>query len=165
MTYTKSDKCLMCGEEIYNSKRDGKFLCLDCRNKIEQELMDILQASEYKEKIKNVSLSTCSSYGSSNKTTTIKVAVEEKRNIYVQIPTDKLLQIRDLEDNELLFEYLEIEIKCQYKLQSNKVFCSPRSITYYNEQLEKRNNNNYCNGFEIFKNIVMNKEKKTDDKL
>ena len=116
MTYTKSDKCLICGKKIYNSKRDGNFLCLGCEKEIKQELMNILQASEYKEKIKDVSLFTCSAFGSSNKTTTIKIAAINKKHVYVQIPTDKLLQIRDLHNKELLFEYLEIEIKCQYAL-------------------------------------------------
>ena len=49
------------------------------------------------------------------------------------------MQIRDLHEPKLLFEYLEVEIKCQYALQIKDII-RQNNIgigAYYNESLEE----------------------------
>ena len=118
MQYTKSDKCLICGKDIYNGSKDGKFLCYNCQRTTEEKISNLLKESKYAEQIKHVDISSYSRYGAeSHKTITIKVAIPDtKRHVYVKIDTDKFFHICQLMDKQLLFDYLEIEIKCQYAL-------------------------------------------------
>lgn len=119
--YTKSDICTICGHKIFNGKRDGRFLCYNCSSTIEKEIFDLLrEKSQYKDKIKNVNLLSSSSWGSTNKNTTIKIEYEQYNNIYVILPKFKILEIRDLKNIDLLFNYLEVEINVQYVTQMNK---------------------------------------------
>lgn len=152
MKYQKSDKCLKCGNNLFpsNSKRSGRFLCLDCTRNIEQELMELLQQTEYKDIIKEVSLVTCSRFGSSHKTTTIVLSIPNQRRwLYIPLSTDKILRIKDLNDESLLLEYLEIEIKCHYTLYMAELkhmeqiannYLSEKA--YYSETLEDENDMN-----------------------
>lgn len=119
--YTKSDKCIFCGEEIYNRSKDGLFMCMTCSFKFEQELKKLLlEKSQYADKIKKVSVESKTPFGLSHKTTCIKVEMMIGSNTYVQIPTSRILEIRELNDTDLLFKYIEMEIKVQYALSWNK---------------------------------------------
>lgn len=115
--YKKSDTCVICGKQIFNKKLDGKFLCWECKEEVENYFLDLLKnKSEYKDNIKKISLFTTSGWGYSQKTMTIKVGYNYGRNIYVMIPTSKALEIKDLNNNDLLINYLDSEIKVQYVL-------------------------------------------------
>lgn len=120
--YKKSDTCVICGNPVFNRKRDGNFLCSKCEKEIKNEIYELLkEMSAYKDDIKEVSISSVSNWGSTNKNTTIKIGYNYGRNIYVVFPTAKVLEIRDLKDKDLLFNYLETEIKVKYIVQSNKI--------------------------------------------
>lgn len=120
--YKKSDTCVFCGEKVFNKKRDGNFLCLDCEKMIEKEIYNLLkEKSVYKDDIKEVSLFSSSGWGSTHKNTTIKIGYNYGRNIYVILPTAKILEIRDLKNEQLLLDYLELEIKVQYALKSVQI--------------------------------------------
>ena len=120
--YKKSDTCVICGEKLFNGKRDGNFLCWKCRKEIEDEILNLLKyKSEYKDNVEDVSLVSTSSWGSSQKTMIIKVKYNYGRNIYIRISTSKVLDINDLNDNDLLVNYLDSEIKVQYALQGNRI--------------------------------------------
>ncbi len=116
-TYKKSNKCVFCDTEIKQTKRDGKFLCYNCAHDYENKINDLLiTSSKYKDKIQNVSVYTYSSYGTSNKTTTIKVLVNKNiySHAYIKIPTHKILETMELNDDNLLLEYIDAEIHTQY---------------------------------------------------
>lgn len=120
--YKKSDTCVICGNSVFNRKRDGNFLCSKCEKEIKNEIYELLkEMSAYKDDIKEVSISSVSNWGSTNKNITIKIGYHYGRNIYVVLPTAKVLEIRDLKDKDLLFNYLETEIKVKYIVQSNKI--------------------------------------------
>lgn len=120
--YKKSDTCVICGISILNRKRDGNFLCSKCEKKIESEIYDLLkEMSNYQDDIKEVSILSVSNWGSTNKNMTIKIGYHYGRNIYVILSTAKVLEIRDLQDTDLLFDYLESEIKTEYAIQSDKI--------------------------------------------
>ena len=132
----KSDTCIICGEQIFNKKRDGLFLCLKCKQEIENEILDLLKdKSEYKDSIKDVSLFSASNWGSSQKTMIIKIGYDYGRNIYVRIPTSKVLEVKDLNNDDLLLNYLDAEIKVQYALQGSKI---DKKIEDYNNILKNR---------------------------
>lgn len=119
--YKKSDTCVICGATVFNRKHDGNFLCYECEKNIEKEIFNLLKdKSQYKDKIKKVSLSSSSSWGSTNKNVIIKIEYEQYNNIYIILSTFKVLEIRDLKDIDLLFNYLEVEINVQYITQTNK---------------------------------------------
>ena len=115
--YKKSEKCAICEEQIVQSKTDGKFLCKDCILKYQDRLMELLKAnSQYKDRIKEISIGTASRYGISHKTTIIKLLANkiQSSHVYVKIPTYKILETMELNDDTLLFEYLETEMHTQY---------------------------------------------------
>ena len=120
--YKKSDTCVICGKQMFNGKRDRNFLCLECEKEIKNYFLDLLKdKSGYIDNIKDISLFSASSWGSSQKTMIIKIGYDYGRNIYVRIPTSKVLEIKDLNNDYLLINYLDSEIKVQYILQDNKI--------------------------------------------
>lgn len=132
--YKKSDTCVFCGKKVFNSKRDGNFLCWDCKKIIENEIYDLLkEKSVYKDDIKEVSVYSSSGWGSTHKNTTIKIGYNYGRNIYVILSTAKILEIRDLKDEQLLLDYLESEIKVQYALKGKQI-----NEEYLNNQIYLR---------------------------
>jgi hypothetical protein len=119
--YKKSDFCLLCNTPVTNHKRDGLFMCDNCTTALENEIKELLtKRSTFANKIVNVNAVTVSAFGASNKTLCITVSMAQWSNVYVQIPTSKILEIRDLGDVDLLFEYIEAEIKVQYALAWDK---------------------------------------------
>lgn len=138
--YKKSDTCVFCGENIFNGKHDGKFLCWDCEELIEKEIYDLLkEKSIYKNDIKEVSIFSSSGWGSTHKNTTIKIGYNYGRNIYVILSTSKILEIRDLKDEQLLLGYLESEIKVQYALKGKQI--DEEHITDRALEIFKKHNN------------------------
>lgn len=65
----------------------------------------------------------------------IKIGYDYGRNIYVRIPTSKVLEVKDLNNDDLLLNYLDAEIKVQYALQGSKI---DKKIEDYNNILENR---------------------------
>ena len=145
--YKKSDTCVICGISILNRKRDGNFLCSKCKKEIESEIYNLLkERSDYQDDIKEVSVSSVSNWGSTNKNMTIKIGYHYGRNIYVILSTAKVLEIRDLQDTNLLLDYLESEIKTEYAIQSDKINkeCVAERVMeifekYVNKEMEKNN--------------------------
>lgn len=130
--YKKSSRCIFCSNEIKQSKRDGKFLCSDCLNNYNNKILDLLKEnSMYKDKIQRVQGYTSSYYGTSNKTTVITIQIKNNKysHVYVKIPTHKLLEIMEL-NNDALVEYIDAEIHIQYICMINK----------YKEQAEQKLN-------------------------
>jgi len=119
--YIKSNKCKVCKQELQQTKHDGLFLCADCCCKLEKQIKSLLEEkSEYGEYIQDVSLNYLTNFGKcSNKTTYIKI-----KNYYLELPTYKLMEIielnPDIANNDLLLEYLNIEIKI-YTLYKDKL--------------------------------------------
>ena len=138
--YKKSDTCIICGKQMFNGKRDGNFLCWECEKEIKNYFLDLLKdKSEYKDSIKDVSLFSASSWGSSQKTMIIKIGYNYGRNIYVRTPTSKVLEIKDLNNDDLLINYLDSEIKVQYVLQGSKI---DKEIDETRKELGRRIENN-----------------------
>ena len=120
--YKKSDNCVLCGKQLFNGERDGNCICIFCEDEIKNELYDLLrEKSKYGGRIKEISLTTYSKWGRSNKNTTIKIGYDYGRNIYVVLSTSKILEVRELQNEDLLFKYLETEIDIEYMIQSNKI--------------------------------------------
>jgi len=120
--FKKSDYCVICGEKIIQSIRDGKFLCNDCLTVYQKRIFDLLKTSKYKDKICNVNGYTCSNYGTSNKNTIIKISINRNfiGHVYVKIPTYKIFELIELQNDKILLEYLVAEIDVQYITQIKK---------------------------------------------
>lgn len=116
--YTKSKTCVFCGKHIENYwNLDYRFLCRECRESIEDEIYNLLKKkSEYKHGIEEVRLLGRVHGIPTNDVTTIIINtgwINKGWNEYVliRIPTAKMLEVRDLHDEDLLFTYIEIHIK------------------------------------------------------
>ena len=118
--YTKSETCVFCGKYIKDGV-DYRFLCRECRESIEDEIYNLLKKkSEYKRRIKEVRLFRYDHMNTpTNDVTTIIIDVNEyvgsSEYVLVRIPTAKMLEVRDLQDEDLLFTYIEIHIKAGIK--------------------------------------------------
>lgn len=111
--YTKSETCVFCGKYIKDGV-DYRFLCRECRESIEDEIYNLLkEKSEYKHRIKEVRLSRYDHMNTPTNDVTTIIMNTWWRNEYVliRIPTAKMLEVRDLQNEDLLFTYIEIHIK------------------------------------------------------
>lgn len=113
--YTKSETCVFCGKYIKDEWGvDYRFLCRECTESIENEIYNLLkEKSEYKHRIKEVRLSRYDHMNTPTNDVTTIIMNTWWRNEYVliRIPTAKMLEVRDLQDEDLLFTYIEIHIK------------------------------------------------------
>lgn len=111
--YTDSKTCVFCGKYIKDGV-DYRFLCRECTESIENEIYNLLkEKSEYKHRIKEVRLSRYDHMNTPTNDVTTIIMNTWWRNEYVliRIPTAKMLEVRDLQDEDLLFTYIEIHIK------------------------------------------------------
>ena len=120
--YTDSKTCVFCGKYIKDEWGvDYRFLCRECTESIENEIYNLLkEKSEYKHRIKEVRLLRYDHMNTpTNDVTTIIINVTEyigsTEYVLVRIPTAKMLEVRDLQDEDLLFTYIEIHIKAGIK--------------------------------------------------
>lgn len=117
--YTDSKTCVFCGKYIKDEWGvDYRFLCLECTESIENEIYNLLkEKSEYKHRIKEVRLSRYDHMNTPTNDVTTIIMNTWWRNEYVliRIPTAKMLEVRDLQDEDLLFTYIEIHIKAGIK--------------------------------------------------
>lgn len=113
--YTDSKTCVFCGKYIKDEWGvDYRFLCRECTESIENEIYNLLkEKSEYKHRIKEVRLFRYDHMNTPTNDVTTIIMNTWWRNEYVlvRIPTAKMLEVRDLQDEDLLFTYIEIHIK------------------------------------------------------